>query len=77
MRIAITLVLYVIAFLWGCTRLHGKGYKLHRLWFGCIMAWCAYVNISGITRTPHLSISTVYTAFFQPFGRAIIQWLGG
>lgn len=77
MKIAITLVLYILAFLWGCTRLRGSGRKLHRLWYGCILAYCAYINICGITRTPHVSIGILYTAFFQPAGRAVIHWLGG
>ncbi|AIQ39589.1 hypothetical protein MKZ24_32040 [Paenibacillus sp. FSL R7-0297] len=77
MKIAITLLLYVIAFLWGWTKLRGPGRKLHRLWFGCILGYCAYINICGITETPHFSLGIFYTAFFQPVGRAIIYWLGG
>ncbi|QSF45914.1 hypothetical protein [Paenibacillus tianjinensis] len=77
MKIAITLILYILAFVWGCSRLTGRGSKLQRLWFGCILAWCVYVNICGITETPHFNIATVYTAFFQPAGRVIIEWLGG
>lgn len=77
MKIAITLILYVLAFLWGCTKLRGKGRQLHRLWFGCILVYCAYLNICGITRTPHIALGTLYTMLFQPVGRAFIHWLGG
>ncbi|MNO30128.1 hypothetical protein D3C76_200600 [compost metagenome] len=77
MIIAVIIGLYILAFWRGCTLLQGKGRNLHRLWFGCIMVYCAYVHICGITRTPHLSVSTLYLAFFQPAGRAIIKWLGG
>jgi hypothetical protein len=77
MKIAITLILYILAFLWGCTKLRGKGRQLHRLWLGCILVYCAYINICGMTRTPFISVGILYTAFFQPIGRAIIYWLGG
>lgn len=77
MKIAIILVLYVLAYLWGWTRLRGKGRGLHRLWFGCILAYAAYIHLCGITQTWHVSLGTVYTALFQPVGRAIIHWLGG
>ncbi|WP_438494410.1 hypothetical protein [Paenibacillus sp. IHBB 3054] len=60
MKIAITLLLYTLAFVWGCTRLRGEGSKLHRLWFGCILVWCAYENICGITETPHFNMATLY-----------------
>ena len=77
MKKAITLVLYVLAYLWGWTKLRGKGRQLHRLWLGCILAYCVYLNICGITRTPHIALGTLYTMYFQPVGRAIIYWLGG
>lgn len=77
MKIAITLLLYALAFVWGCTRLRGEGRKLHRLWFGCILVWCAYENICGITETPHFNLATLYITYFQPAGRFIIKWLGG
>jgi hypothetical protein len=77
MKIAITLVLYVFALFWGWNKLRGKGRQLHRLWFGCILAYCAYINICGITNTPHIGVGIVYTTLFQPVGRAIIHWLGG
>lgn len=77
MKIAITLILYAVAYLWGWTKLRGEGRRLQRLWFGCILGYCAYINLCGITRTPHVSLSLLYTAFFQPVGRAIIYWLGG
>ncbi|AIQ50970.1 hypothetical protein [Paenibacillus sp. FSL R7-0331] len=77
MKIAITLLLYILAFILGCRMLTDKGYRLHRLWYGCILAWCAYVNICGITGTPHISVASFYTSVFQPAGRVIIDWLGG
>ncbi|WP_019913113.1 hypothetical protein [Paenibacillus sp. HW567] len=77
MKIAVILGLYGLAYWRGCTLLNGKGRRGHRLWFGCIMLYCAYVNISGITGAPHIGVSTLYIAFFQPAGRAIIKWLGG
>ena len=77
MRIAIILILYVLAYLWGCTRLRGEGRGLHRLWLGCILAYAAYLHLCGITQTRHVSLGTVYTVLFQPVGRAIIHWLGG
>ena len=77
MTIAICIALYGIAFYWGCKLLTGKDRKLHRLWYGCILAWCAYINICGITHNPHLSVSSLYLIFFQPAGRMVIQWLGG
>lgn len=52
MKIAITLILYAIAYLWGWTKLRGEGRRLQRLWFGCILGYCAYINLCGITRTP-------------------------
>ncbi|MDQ0194064.1 hypothetical protein J2T20_002432 [Paenibacillus wynnii] len=77
MRIVIILVLYTIAFYWGCKQLGGKGRKRHCLWYGCILTWCAYKHISGSIQAPSLSVSSLYIAFFQPAGKAIIQWLGG
>ncbi|WP_379154762.1 hypothetical protein [Paenibacillus sp. sgz5001063] len=77
MNIAVILGLYILAFWRGCTMLSGKRRKLNRLWFGLILVYCAYVNICGITRTPHIGVSSLYTSFFQPTGRAIIKWLGG
>lgn len=77
MKIAIILVLYVLAYLWGCTRLRGEGRGLHRLWLGCILAYAAYLHLCGMTETPHFSLGSLYTAFLQPAGRAIIYWLGG
>ncbi|MGN7762923.1 hypothetical protein [Paenibacillus sp. 22594] len=77
MSIAVILGLYILVFWRGCTMLKGKKRQLHRLWYGCILVYCAYVNICGITRTPHLGVSSLYIAFFQPVGRAMIKWLGG
>ncbi|MEK4853717.1 hypothetical protein NST04_28010 [Paenibacillus sp. FSL H7-0756] len=77
MKIAITLLLYVLAYGWGWRMLRGEGHRRRRLLLGCIMAYGAYLNICGITDTPHLSLGLLYTALFQPVGRAIIYWLGG
>jgi len=77
MKITIILILYGIAFYWGYRKLVGKNRNLHRLWYGCILAWCAYVHLSGITGTRHISISSLYTAYFQPATEVIIRWLGG
>lgn len=77
MRIALLILAYIAAFLAGCRMLRGKEKKRHRLGFGLILLWCVYLNLSGMTNTPHLSISSPYIAYFQPVGRMIIKWLGG
>lgn len=77
MKIAIILVLYVLAYLWGWTRLRGEGRGLQRLWFGCILAYAAYLHLCGITETPHFTLGYLYTEVLQRAGRAIIHWLGG
>ncbi|MDT3428637.1 hypothetical protein J2Z22_004230 [Paenibacillus forsythiae] len=77
MSTAAVVAFYVAVFLWGLRRLRGKGSGPGRLLFGCILGWAAYVNISGIAMIPHLSISSLYIAYFQPVGAAIIRWLGG
>ncbi|QQZ63590.1 hypothetical protein JI735_14720 [Paenibacillus sonchi] len=77
MKIAVILGLYILAFWRGCVLLQGHKRKLHRLWFGCILVYCAYVHICGITETSHFGVSALYIAYFQPAGRAIIKWLGG
>ncbi|ETT76542.1 hypothetical protein [Paenibacillus sp. FSL R7-277] len=77
MKIAITLILYALAYGWGWTKLRGEERRRRRLLLGCIMGYGAYLNLCGITNTPHVSLGSLYTAFFQPVGRAIIYWLGG
>ncbi len=77
MKIYLLLALYVAALFWGCRRMKGPHRNLHRLWYGCILGWCAYLNFCGITNTPHISVSSLYIVFFQPAGEFIIHWLGG
>ncbi|MBT2290994.1 hypothetical protein J7E73_18000 [Paenibacillus albidus] len=77
MKFVVILALYALAFYIGCKMLRGSNRGQHRLWYGLILAWCAYVHLCGITNTPHLSVSTLYRFLFQDAGRAIVQWLGG
>ncbi|ASA19405.1 hypothetical protein [Paenibacillus donghaensis] len=77
MNNAVIIALYGAALYWGCRKLQGKDSKLHRVEYSCILGWCLYLHLCGINGLRHYSISSLYIAYFQPAGRAIIQWLGG
>ncbi|MBY9081157.1 hypothetical protein KIH86_23705 [Paenibacillus sp. HN-1] len=77
MRAAAVVALYIAVYVWGWKKLGSQATILHRVALGCLLGWALYVNLSGLAMMPHLSISSLYIALFQPVGRAFINWLGG